>query len=186
LSAAGKYWEPRCHRLDLRCTTPLRRGFRPGEQVFPQPDQQPLPNPSCASFPAFSSVLPYCARLRFRANRSGLLTAMFHDELRTLSSHACPDSLQENIDSQTALEARGERPPRRATAHSSATRPLQVGAPRVPIHCFLSATLILFHWSRFRRRPRPGSEGGKRARGHRIDGLVKALAEAKSDPLAGR
>src|SRR6266446_6567156 len=71
-------------------------------------------------------------------------TAMFHDELRTpLSSHVCPDPLQENTDSQTALETRGERPPTRATPHSSATRLLQVGAPRAPIHSFLSATIYL-------------------------------------------
>src|SRR5580704_13661992 len=50
---------------------------------------------------------------------------------------------RKTLDSQTALETRGERPPTRATPHSSATRLLQVVAPRAPIHSFLSATIYL-------------------------------------------
>ena len=129
-NAAGRCWERGCDPPDRQRTNPQREVSRPGEQVFPLPDRKPLPNPSCASSCAFSSALPYCARLRFRANRSGLLTAMFHDERRTpLSSHVCPDPLQENIDSQTALETRNERPPTPATPHSSVTRLLQVCTP---------------------------------------------------------
>jgi hypothetical protein len=69
---------------------------------------------------------------------------MFHDELQApFSSHICPDPLQENTDSQTALATRAERPPTRATPHSSATRLLQASALRVPIHSFLNATIYL-------------------------------------------
>jgi hypothetical protein len=46
---------------------------------------------------------------------------MFHHELRTpFSSHVCPDPLQENTDSQTALETRSERPSH--TSHAAFER----------------------------------------------------------------
>src|ERR1700739_148051 len=95
------------------------------------------------------------------------------------SSQACTDPLSENTALHTAPETPGERPLTRATPHSSAKRPLRVGAPVVPIHIFWARPFILFHWSRFRRRPRLSREAGKRACGHRIDGLVKALADRK-------